>query len=325
MIIIYLPSENQPENCTAAPNEMRVHGDSGIFLTVAGDPDPVTLHVVSPSGSGVTSPPTGNYVYGHNEIAHVEAVPAEGWVIGEWYMGGRSWGAAEEISITMDREQYLQAVFIPEPTYRFVSHIPWHEGTVDHPELLIGPYPDDGNEAFLSSYSQPDAQVICELNRDSSYGGAIWLYGRGEDDAVIYVRTSLDGYTWSDYSGWNVPTSGSSDWVYCGMPTTSFRYINFVIPQDSQELNNVYIDCVEVDPIEPRHVTILASEGGTTYPGPGYYETSGYPQITVYADWGWDFTAWEFTVGEYTWYEPPWNPVDVIYDYAIVRPIFEPW
>ena len=115
------------------------------------------------------------------------------------------------------------------------------------------------------------------------------------------------------------------DWFYCGTPTTPFRYIDFVVPQNSQELDNVYIDCVQVEPIEPRHVTISASEGGTTDPEPGYYETSGYPQITVYSDWGWTFTAWEITVNGYTWYEPPWNPVDVIYDYATVRPIFEPW
>ena len=70
----------------------------------------------------------------------------------------------------------------------------------------------------------------------------------------------------------------------------------------------------------PMHITILASEGGTTFPPPGTYITNGNPTITAIQ--GWLLTAWEITVDGNTWTEYPWNPIDCIYDYATIKPIF---
>jgi hypothetical protein len=75
-----------------------------------------------------------------------------------------------------------------------------------------------------------------------------------------------------------------------------------------------------------RYITIEGSEYGQTNFGntTTTFITSGYPHITVYPNPGYTFSAWQVTVDTNTWTESPWNPCDVIYDYAIVQPIFEP-
>ncbi len=75
---------------------------------------------------------------------------------------------------------------------------------------------------------------------------------------------------------------------------------------------------------DPKHITILASTGGGTDPPDGEYVTNGNPRITAYPSYGWALFAWEISIdgGVNWWTEPPWNPVDVIYDYATIRPQF---
>jgi hypothetical protein len=75
---------------------------------------------------------------------------------------------------------------------------------------------------------------------------------------------------------------------------------------------------------ETRHITINSAVGGTTNPAPGTYTTSGYPVIEVTTNPGYTFTRWDITVGSGSWSESPWNPCTVIYDYAIMTPVFTP-
>jgi hypothetical protein len=114
---------------------------------------------------------------------------------------------------------------------------------------------------------------------------------------------------------------GDDLWTYCIM---SYVYTPYHRGYCEPCTANIYDHRYRFTTINnPMHIVVLESEGGTTFPPPGAYTTDGPARITVYPDEGWTFIAWEITVGSSTWTEPPWNPCDVIYDHATVRPIFE--
>ncbi|MCW4029562.1 MAG: hypothetical protein NWE92_07945 [Candidatus Bathyarchaeota archaeon] len=97
-------------------------------------------------------------------------------------------------------------------------------------------------------------------------------------------------------------------------------------PTATPTSNPTYAPSATATPAPERHITIEAAVGGTTNPLPGTYITSGYPVITVTANPGYTFTRWDIYLhdqyGDHYWSENPWNPCTVIYDYAVMTPVF---
>jgi len=66
---------------------------------------------VSVTGSGSTSPATGNYTYKSGSQVQVVATPASGWVFDHWVLDGSSAGGANSVTVTMNGDNTLNAVF----------------------------------------------------------------------------------------------------------------------------------------------------------------------------------------------------------------------
>lgn len=109
-------------------------------------------------------------------------------------------------------------------------------------------------------------------------------------------------------------------------PTTAPTNAPTDAPTAAPTSNPTYAPLATATPAPQRHITIEAAVGGTTNPLPGTYITNGYPVITVTANQGYTFTRWDIylheEVGDHAWSENPWNPCTVIYDYAVMTPVF---
>ena len=71
-----------------------------------------TLTIQPPAGSGTTDPATANYTYPQVTTAFVSAKPSEGWVFYYWFLNGVNVGNTNPLSIPMDKNQTLKAVYI---------------------------------------------------------------------------------------------------------------------------------------------------------------------------------------------------------------------
>ena len=194
----------------------------------------------------------------------------------------------------------------PNPTYHYDSADFTFESGTGGAYMPIGP---------LTCNWDPNSGQYIENSYNYMYGykpynSTYGAYGYRDDVTLSNVDISPATTTRNQAQCWfecppAPPGFQSIGQYWCGMQY-SWAGSNAVIPNGN-----------------PMQITILSSDGGTTDPGPGTYITNGDPHVTVYPDDGWTFTAWQITVDSNTWTESPWNPVDVIYDYATIQPIFE--
>lgn len=295
-----------PESWMANPNEMRVHGDSNIFLTQAGHPDPVTLHIMPPSGNGVTSPPPGNHTYDYNTNAHVEAQPDPGYTH-YWLKDGQPAGSNPTIDIYMNAPHTVQAIFVPEPAYKFVNSITGYGGDVVNPTGLVGWQNDEDFTAIYSWFGPYPVYGWISGALNAPAAGRIKVYGYG--DGPLYVYTSNDGYNWSPFNIISVNIDqGSPSWIDCGIMNDPFNYIKF----SAEDLSNYYsigIDSVRVEPTEfTLAVNVVGSGSVTKNPNQATY-TYGTPvQLTAIPGDDWSFSGWSGALSGST------SPITIVMD-----------
>jgi hypothetical protein len=71
--------------------------------------------IVGVTGSGSTSPDAGSYTYNSGSQVQVAATPASGWVFDHWVLDGSSAGGANSVTVTMNGDHTLNAVFAQPP------------------------------------------------------------------------------------------------------------------------------------------------------------------------------------------------------------------
>ncbi len=132
----------------------------------------LTVHI---EGKGSTDPPEGTHEYEQGEEVTVEAVPDDGWKFVEWE--GDYEGTEEEITITMDDDKEVTAVFEEMPTYELLVNVDG-EGEVDaNPdqekyehgtEVDLHAIPDEGWEfiEWEGDYEGTEEEITITMDDD---------------------------------------------------------------------------------------------------------------------------------------------------------------
>jgi len=72
---------------------------------------------IQTTGSGTTSPTTGEHTYDINEYVPVTAYPSGGWQLYNWVLDSVNVGSANPYTVTMSENHTIIAYFVTIPTY----------------------------------------------------------------------------------------------------------------------------------------------------------------------------------------------------------------
>jgi hypothetical protein len=275
------------------PATIQIGHDSELTAVYNWNPTNYTLSISS-TGGGHTDP-SGDQQYLSYTYAHVVAVPDNSnWVFDSWRLDGNNAGTNPSIYVYMDGPHTLQAIFVPPPSYYFVSSIHdygcdgFHAGVSD-PDSLIG-ISNDGQYATLYAEAYYDeAWIIGNMNTQAT--GHIKLYGSGYSNHLrVYV--SNDGSNYNLVSDQDV-SQGSPDWIDVGSYSGNFNYIAVDVYADGIP-SDIHVDSVRVDPPANYILTISSGSGGSTTPSPGAYQyTEGTPvAVTANPNSGYVLDYW---------------------------------
>jgi hypothetical protein len=181
------------------------------------------LSILTPVGSGTTSPISGTNAFDEGSKVQVEAHPSVGWVFDHWISDGLEAGDSKLFNITMDATHTLQAVFTKIPISQVVRFaVIGDYGNATSPEgdvasLVASWHPDfiitTGDNNYLGSGAW-------DLTIGQYYHNYIYPYngGYGSGAAINMFFPSLGNHDW------NVGLSGYID--YFTLPGNE-RYYNF--------------------------------------------------------------------------------------------------
>ncbi|MFO8109928.1 MAG: hypothetical protein R6U17_05335 [Thermoplasmata archaeon] len=217
---------------TAGEYEVRASYDG-----VTSDPTIVTVIeeamftlTINTVGEGSTEPPEETHVYGEGVQVTIEAVPDDGWYFSHWT--GDHEGTELEITVTMDGDKTVTAVFVEIPTYTLTVNIEG-EGTVDiAPDLdeyeegtivTLTAVPVDGWElvGWIGDDTGADTEITVTMDGDrnitavfeeevpvDTYGLTVNIDGEGNVEA----DPDLDDY--EEGTSVTLTATPASGWVF---------------------------------------------------------------------------------------------------------------
>lgn len=115
-----------------------------------------TLTITSTIG-GTTDPSPGTYQYSQGTVVSVTAIPDEGYTFDHWELDGSNAGAINPISVTMDSDHTLNAIFTEAPA----------EETrlcVDPPEIINASMGPSSTFPINITISDVANMLICQFN-----------------------------------------------------------------------------------------------------------------------------------------------------------------
>ena len=104
---------------TIAPNNI----DNYPIMTPYGVTQYLALRITATIG-GATNPPAGTHIYIQNAVANVEAIAENSHFLDHWELDGTNAGTTNPISVTMDNNHGLHAVFRAKPDIAVTSVSP---------------------------------------------------------------------------------------------------------------------------------------------------------------------------------------------------------
>ena len=269
------------------PTTVSVTSDTTIQANYYANPPPQYTLSISAGQGGTTDPQPGNPQYTPG-LVPVTAIPNEGYFFDHWLLDGQSY-TQNPIAVTMSSNHNLEAYFVVQPSYRWVSSIYDYSGAVYTPENLVGWRPD-GQFATIEGYGpyQYYGWIIGAMNEQAT--GHIYMYGYGYGPLYVYV--SSNGYNFNLVSTPYV-SSGSPYWIDCGSYLSPFDYIA-VTAEDPYYFYSIALDSVRVEPPTYYNLTISSGSGGSTTPSPGAYQyAEGTPvAVTANPDSGYVLDYW---------------------------------
>jgi outer membrane protein assembly factor BamB len=226
---------------TALPDEYYVLDHWELDGSDAGAANPIgvamganhTLHAVfsiityaltiTATAGGTTSPAPGGYTYSGGTVVNITALPDEYYVFDHWELDGSGVGGANPISVTMDMNHSLHAVFS-------VDWWPMFHHDLGHTGYSTSKAPNTNN--VLWSYSTGDSID----SSPSLIDGKVYV---GSEDNKLYCLNATTGtHIWNYTTGGGVCSSpgiadgrvyiGSRDGrVYCLDATTGTHIWNY--------------------------------------------------------------------------------------------------
>jgi hypothetical protein len=227
-------------------NPIQVSVSSATTVTAnyyANPPPQYTLSISVTEGGTTQAPYTpGTYQFTPGFVS-ITAQPYGNYLFDHWVLDTNQ-HMENPITVTMTSNHELQAVFSPNPSYKYASSIAGYDGPVYNPDGLTGWQPD-GQFAAIDGYGpyQYYGWISGAMNAPAS--GHIYVYGYG-NGGPLYVYTSYDGYYYDLVS---VPyvSSDSPYWIDCGTCASTFNYI-LLTAEDWNYIYGIAMDSVRVEP-----------------------------------------------------------------------------
>jgi hypothetical protein len=302
----YYPLEFYPENPN---NTMRVFGDGDMGFSLP------TMTISATTGGATIPSGTYRYTYGHSEDVIAQTMDPEHYHFSHWELNGATYSYSESLSIEVEGNYNLTAVFNYDPTYRLTIYS--GPGGTTNPEpglysIPVGTYvyvtaiPDDGYDFDY---------WILEGNQYNDETISFLMLGHYTLEAHFIRKYCLTIQSW--YGGHTVPSAGEyyypegeyaevtayvddpenwewSHWMRDGQDYSDDETVRFQMTSD-HTLKPIWI----YDPqIEYHDLTLVYMAwfwgwiylGGGTSSLPEDYYTFTAPS-TVY---GLDFVCWDY-------------------------------
>ncbi len=255
-------------------------------------------------GEGSTDPAEGTHEYEEGEKVTVEAVPDEGWEFVEWE--GDYEGTDEEITITMDDDKEVTAVFEEIPTYELDVEIEG-EGKVEidpeEAEYVEGTdvtLTADADEhwyfaEWTGDYEGEDEEITITMDDDKEitavfeeipiYELTVEIEGEGE----VEIEPEQDEYEeGTEVELEAIPDEGWEFVEWTGDYEETDEEITITMDEDKE------ITAHFEEEVEYYDLTIDIEGEGTTDPAEGTHAYEEVTEVTVEAtpDEGWEFVEW---------------------------------
>lgn len=267
---------------------------------------------VATEGQGTVEPGAGTHSYASGEDVAVVATPADGWAFDYWE--GDATGTANEISILMDGDKSITAVFRElGPYYNLLTAVIGN-GTITPTEGISHRYLVD---TAVSVSATPDLGWVLDHWEDALTGNTspnTVVMTEDKQVTAVFVPDGFD-YTLSinvDGDGTTSPSAGTHR-AMSGEPLTIVATPNpgYVFDHWTGDLSgeanpatiimngNKSVRAVFVATSVIHTLTVSADEGGTVTPPDGVYYYADGKKVTLQAtaDTGYAFDHWEGDVG----------------------------
>jgi len=276
---------------------------------------------ITATTGGTTSPVPGTYIYDAGSSVNVTALPSANYFFDHWVLDGSPAGTANPISVLMNNNRTLQAVF-SLINYRLT--ITATAGGTTNPVLGTYTYASGSSVNVIATPSNNYKFVRWQLDGSNVTNNPITVQMNGNHtlNAVFMLLTyrltivSSTGGTTDLGPGVHTYTNGTSASV-TAIPNTYYVLDYWLYDgNDNGSLNPFTILMMDDHTLQPifAHVnytlTISATTGGTTNPLPGTYTYLGGTTVAVSAtpSAGHRFDHWVFDSVAGSW---P-NPVDIL-------------
>ena len=255
------------------------------------------------SGEVIQDPYRFCYSTDGTEQVELTAIPEEGWAFYEWT--GNVSGRDNPITLTMDEDKAVTAVFIDDPASLNVTIVgegsvsvsPDYEYYANGSVVSIEAFADndwvfDHWDGDISGSENPrNISVIGEMQITAYFTEAfdltISINGEGTTNPAAGVHSYVNG------SSVTVTANASDHWEFS-------HWIGDVDTNDSENISITLVmdedkSIVAVfSQVECELIIAVASGDGTTDPAPGsyYYDVGTVVDLEAIADSGWEFDRW---------------------------------
>jgi len=253
-------------NSSTAP--FRPNSNSGQALVnaiAAGTPSEETVNLtISATTGGTTNPAPNTYAYTINSTAQVRAIAGSGYNFDHWVLDGTNAGSISLISVPMNADRTLQAVFVAIPQYTL--HISASSGGTTEPtpaDYLINenvqqPVLAIPDTDYRFDHWELDTTIITDnpiaVTMDKDYSlRAVFEYVPPQQ-----IKATLQGYV-KDTTGAPIQAATVTCDGYADITEADGSYAFVDIPA------NVYTLTVTMTGYQPTSIQVDASTGGT-YP-----------------------------------------------------------
>jgi hypothetical protein len=264
-----------------------------------------TLNITATAG-GITDPVPGTYVYVNGTLVNVTAFPSANYMFDHWVLDGSPAGSANPISVLMDKDHTLQAVFA---IINYTLTITTTSGGTTNPSPSTYIY---ASGSIVEVLATPDVNykfVRWEFDGANITANPITiLMNKSYTLHAVFqlltyrltILSSLGGttepapgtYTYTNGTYASVTATPDTHylfdyWLLDGNPAGSANPIS-VLMTDDHTLQPIFV-------LRNYTLTITATAGGTTNPAPGTYTYNAGSLISVTAipSSGYVFDHWE--------------------------------
>jgi hypothetical protein len=265
-----------------------------------------TLTITSTAG-GTTNPTPGTYTYPSSSYAEVTALPSANYFLDHWVLDGSSAGSANPISVLMNSNRTLHAVF---SLINYTLTITASAGGTTNP--VPGAYIyASGSSVSVSAMPNVNYKFVKWLLDGSDVGSAnpysVYMDGNHALQAVFQQLTyrltivSSTGGTTNPASGTYTYVNGTYASV-AALPSESYRLDHWLLDGNPAGSDNpisiLMTDDHTLQPVFAENciLIITVSAGGTTNPAPGTYTylTPTDVSITAVPSTNYRFDHWTY-------------------------------